>query len=64
MQEMVDEARGKGAQVIVVLSHNGMDGVIKMASRVTGIDVIFGGHPRQHAGADHRREKTRAARPW
>ncbi|MCB1898416.1 MAG: thiosulfohydrolase SoxB, partial [Rhodocyclaceae bacterium] len=44
MQEMVDEARGKGAQVIVVLSHNGMDVDIKMASRVTGIDVIFGGH--------------------
>lgn len=40
----MDEARGKGAQVIVVLSHNGMDVDIKMASRVTGIDVIFGGH--------------------
>jgi sulfur-oxidizing protein SoxB len=44
MQEMVDEARGKGAQVVVVLSHNGMDVDLKMASRVTGIDVIFGGH--------------------
>jgi sulfur-oxidizing protein SoxB len=44
MQKFVDEARGKGAQVVVVLSHNGMDVDIKMASRVTGIDAIFGGH--------------------
>jgi sulfur-oxidizing protein SoxB len=44
MQTFVDEARGKGAQVVVVLSHNGMDVDLKMASRVTGIDVIFGGH--------------------
>jgi len=44
MQKMVDEARGKGAQVVVVLSHNGMDVDIKMASRVTGIDAIMGGH--------------------
>jgi sulfur-oxidizing protein SoxB len=44
MQKFVDEARGKGAQVVVVLSHNGMDVDLKMASRVTGIDAIFGGH--------------------
>lgn len=44
MQKMVDEARSKGAQVVVVLSHNGMDVDIKMASRVTGIDAIMGGH--------------------
>ena len=44
MQEMVDEARGKGAQVVVVVSHNGMDVDIKMASRVSGIDAIMGGH--------------------
>ncbi|MDA9218429.1 MAG: thiosulfohydrolase SoxB [Comamonadaceae bacterium] len=44
MQMMVDEARGEGAQVVVVLSHNGMDVDIKMASRVTGIDAIMGGH--------------------
>ncbi|MDO8902966.1 thiosulfohydrolase SoxB [Hydrogenophaga sp.] len=44
MQKMVDEARGKGAQVVVVLSHNGMDVDIKMASRVSGIDAILGGH--------------------
>jgi sulfur-oxidizing protein SoxB len=44
MQKMVDEARGKGAQVVVVLSHNGMDVDIKMASRVRGIDAVLGGH--------------------
>ncbi len=44
MQKMVDEARGKGAQVVIVISHNGMDVDLKMASRVTGIDAIMGGH--------------------
>ena len=44
MQKVVDEARAKGAQVVVLLSHNGMDVDLKMASRVRGIDVIFGGH--------------------
>ena len=44
LQKFADEARAKGAKVVVVLSHNGMDVDIKMASRVTGVDVIFGGH--------------------
>ncbi|MCU0967451.1 MAG: thiosulfohydrolase SoxB [Rubrivivax sp.] len=44
MQKVVDEARGKGAQLVVVISHNGMDVDLKMASRVRGIDAIFGGH--------------------
>ena len=44
MQKMVDEVRAKGAQVVIVLSHNGMDVDLKMASRVTGIDAILGGH--------------------
>ena len=44
LQKMVDEARGKGAQVVVVLSHNGMDVDLKMASRVRGVDAILGGH--------------------
>ena len=43
-QEMVDGVRAKGAQIIVLLSHNGMDVDLKLASRVTGIDVILGGH--------------------
>ena len=44
MQKVVDEARSKGAQAVVVLSHNGMDVDLKMASRVRGIDAILGGH--------------------
>ncbi len=44
MQKVVDEARAKGAQVVVLLSHNGMDVDLKMATRVRGIDAIFGGH--------------------
>ena len=44
MQETVNEARAKGAQAVVLLSHNGMDVDLKMASRITGIDAILGGH--------------------
>lgn len=33
MQKMVDEVRAKGAKVVVVLSHNGMDVDLKMATR-------------------------------
>ena len=44
LQKVADEARAKGAKVVVVLSHNGMDVDLKMASRVTGIDAILGGH--------------------
>jgi len=44
LQKVVDEVRGKGAQVVVLLSHNGMDVDLKLASRVTGIDAILGGH--------------------
>ncbi|WP_048442046.1 thiosulfohydrolase SoxB [Caenimonas sp. SL110] len=44
MQKMVNEVRAKGARLVVVLSHNGMDVDLKMASRVTGIDAILGGH--------------------
>lgn len=44
LQKRVDEARAKGAQAVVLLSHNGMDVDLKLASRVTGIDAILGGH--------------------
>ncbi len=44
MQIQVDEARAKGAAVVVLLSHNGMDVDLKMAARVSGIDAILGGH--------------------
>ena len=44
MQASVDAARAAGARAVVVLSHNGMDVDLKMASRVRGIDAILGGH--------------------
>jgi S-sulfosulfanyl-L-cysteine sulfohydrolase len=44
LQKVVNEVRAKGAQVVVLLSHNGMDVDLKMAKRVRGIDAIFGGH--------------------
>ena len=44
LQKMIDEARGKGAKVVVLLSHNGMDVDLKLASRVRGLDAILGGH--------------------
>ena len=44
MQKTVDEVRTKGAKVVVLLSHNGMDVDLKLASRVRGIDAILGGH--------------------
>ena len=44
MQQMVDEVRAQGAELVVVLSHNGFDVDKKMAGKVTGIDVILSGH--------------------
>ena len=44
LQSMIDQARAEGAQVVVLLSHNGMDVDLKLASRVRGLDAILGGH--------------------
>lgn len=44
MQEMVDEVRAEGAELVVCLSHNGFDVDKQMAARVKGIDVILTGH--------------------
>ena len=45
MQEIVEQARDEESpDGLIVLSHNGMDVDLKMASRVSGIDAIFGGH--------------------
>jgi S-sulfosulfanyl-L-cysteine sulfohydrolase len=44
LQSVIDEVRKKGAQVAVLLSHNGMDVDLKLASRMHGLDAILGGH--------------------
>ena len=45
MQQIVDQARDEEKpDGLILLSHNGMDVDLKMASRVSGIDAIFGGH--------------------
>jgi S-sulfosulfanyl-L-cysteine sulfohydrolase len=44
LQKSVDAALEKGAHAVILLSHNGMDVDLKLAGRVSGIDVILGGH--------------------
>jgi sulfur-oxidizing protein SoxB len=44
LQANIDKARADGAEVVVLLSHNGFDVDRKLASEVSGIDVILTGH--------------------
>ena len=44
LQATIQEARAAGAQAVILLSHNGMDVDLKLASRVRGLDAILGGH--------------------
>jgi 5'-nucleotidase/UDP-sugar diphosphatase len=43
-RQMVDELKGEGADVIVALSHSGVDEDRELARKVSGIDIIIGGH--------------------
>ena len=44
IQKNVTKARKKGAEIVVLLSHNGFDVDQKLASMIDGIDVILTGH--------------------
>ncbi|MCF6225125.1 MAG: thiosulfohydrolase SoxB [Xanthomonadales bacterium] len=45
LQELVDDIRSsEKPDAVLLLSHNGMDVDLKLASRVSGIDAIMGGH--------------------
>ncbi|MBU6463455.1 MAG: thiosulfohydrolase SoxB [Bradyrhizobium sp.] len=45
LQKLVDGLRNNDkVDAVVLLSHNGMDVDLKLASKVSGIDVILGGH--------------------
>src|SRR6201988_3943868 len=45
LQKLVDTLRANDkVDAVLLLSHNGMDVDLKLASRISGIDVILGGH--------------------
>ena len=58
LQRLVDEVRAKGAKAVVLLSHNGMDVDLKLASRIQGLDAILGGHTHDGVPAPVLVEKT------
>jgi sulfur-oxidizing protein SoxB len=44
LRDTIQAARKAGAQAVVLLSHNGVDVDLKLASRVEGLAAILGGH--------------------
>ena len=59
MQEIVDQVRDEETpDAVILLSHNGMDSDLKMASQVTGIDAIFGGRQIKRQAVLQRAEIT------
>ncbi|MBF0125531.1 MAG: thiosulfohydrolase SoxB, partial [Magnetococcales bacterium] len=44
LQQTVESARNEGAQLVVLLSHNGLTIDLELAAHLVGIDVILGGH--------------------
>ena len=44
LQQNVNNARDEGAELVVLLSHNGFDVDRKLAGMITGLDVILTGH--------------------
>ncbi len=58
MRAAVASARRKGAEIVVLLSHNGFDVDRKMARRVAGIDVILTAHTHDALPAPERVGET------
>jgi sulfur-oxidizing protein SoxB len=58
IQRRIDEARGKGAKAVVLLSHNGRHVDLKLAGRVRGLDAILGGHTHDGVPRPQRVGKT------
>jgi sulfur-oxidizing protein SoxB len=58
IQNNVDEARANGAEIVVLLSHNGFDVDQKLAADISGIDVILTGHTHDAVPAAIRIGKT------
>jgi S-sulfosulfanyl-L-cysteine sulfohydrolase len=44
LQQQVDRVRATGAKAVILLSHNGLQIDLKLASRIRGLDAILGGH--------------------
>lgn len=44
LPRLIEEVKGKGARVVVLLTHLGFESDQRLASAVDGIDVIVGGH--------------------
>ncbi len=64
LQKMVDEVRAKGAKVVVLLSHNGMDVDLQDGhARARHRRHLRRPHARRRAGRRAGRQR-RAARPW
>jgi 5'-nucleotidase / UDP-sugar diphosphatase len=51
LPRLIREARSRGADLIVILSHLGLDADQQIAEQVAGIDVIVGGH--SHTAMTH-----------